>query len=247
MDFLVNQTLIIGDQSKFLIRHPRQLRQRIYILKRFKAIHKKVTCAHSNAELLHIADEILRTPLRGDIIECGVYKGGSTCKLSIVTKLTGKKLYACDSFKGLPKSSKMDEEHICINGTKEIYHEGDYSGTIDEVHQNLVNYGEPDVVELVPGWFQETLPRMSDKEFSLVFVDVDLYDSLTTCIENLWPSLQRGGKFFTHEAHHMFTIKAFTDKVFWKQKLGAAPPKFIGAGKGISRTKPCLGYLMKSK
>ena len=246
MNFLVNQILLIGEQLKFLIRHPSQLRQRIWILRKFKVIHKNVTCVHSEAELLHIADEILTIPLKGDIIECGVYKGGGTCKLSIIAKLTGKKLYACDSFKGLPKPSKIDEKHTQLNGTKRIYHEGDYLGTIDEVHQNLVRYGELGVVELVPGWFDETLPRIRGKKFSLVFIDVDLQGSIITCIENLWPSLQKGGKFFTHEAHHLLTIKAFTDKAFWKQKLGVTTPKFFGAGKGISKTKPCLGYLLKS-
>lgn len=245
MNFLLNFILKYFVYLAFLIKDFRQLHQRIYVLKRFRKIHRSLMCAHSEAELLRIADEILRNKVEGEIIEAGVYKGGSTCKLSIVAKLTGRTLYACDSFQGLPKPSYIDKVHLHYNETQEIYHKRDYLGTINEVKKNLENYGEPSVVKLIPGWFNATLPKLKNKKIALVFIDVDLHHSMLTCIENLWPPLQRGCKFFTHEAHHLLTIKAFSDKTWWKKRFGIDPPEFKGAGKGLSRIEPCLGYIQK--
>lgn len=221
----------------FIIKSPRQFYQRIYIVKRFRRIHRSVICAHSEAELLRIADEVLRNGIEGDIIEAGVYKGGSTCKLSIVAKLTGRQLYACDSFEGLPQPN--GEERTAG------YSQGDYEGTMDEVKRNVKDYGEPSAVQLIRGWFDITLPSMKNKKFALVFVDVDLYSSTVTCLKNLWPPLQNGCRFFTHEARQLSTIGAFSDKRFWQENFGINPPGFIGAGKGLSRLEPCLGYVEK--
>lgn len=229
-------------------RSPQQLRQRIEILRRFRTIHKSVHCAHSEDELLFIADEILRIPSDrgGDIIECGVYKGGSTCKLSVVAKLVGRRVIACDSFLGLPRPKDFDATHVHSNGIVEVYEEADYLGSLDEVYTNLSRFGEPSVVSLVPGWFHESLPRLRrDQKFVCIFLDVDLQESIVCCLQNLWPRLQVGCKLFTHEAHHELTVKVFSDEAFWRTNFGHDLPPFIGAGTGLGPTMPALGHVEK--
>ena len=248
IDFVLQRLLLPVDYFKFLVQQPQQFGKRLEILRKFRHIHKAVPCAHLEAEALYIADSILRIPLslRGDIIECGTYKGGGTCKLSIVAKLTGRRLFACDSFVGLPEPKPFDKIHVHCDGTRETYQRGDYSASVDEVCANLEKYGEPDVVTLVPGWFQETLPLLKQKRFVLVFIDVDLYESIICCIENLWPVLQKGCRFFTHEAQSMLTVKAFQDMEFWKVRMGMnTPPIFVGAKRGLGITKKFLGYIRK--
>jgi len=175
--------------------------RRYNILKRFRSIHKAIPSAHSETELLHIADEILKVPsnVKGDIIECGTWKVGSTCKLSIVAKMTGRKLIACNSFEGLPEPEEHDRVHIYSNGKIETYKKGDYAASIEEVEGNLHRLGEPESVELVKGWFHETLPKLRNRRAILVFIDVDLQESVKCCLENLWPVLVKGCKFFIHK------------------------------------------------
>lgn len=232
---------------RFLMKHPKQITRRYSILKRFRYIHKCLPCAHSEAELLHIADEILKVPssVEGDIIECGVWKGGSTCKLSIVAKMVGRKLVACDSFEGLPEPKDHDKVHVHSNDMIEAYKKGDYAASMEEVEANLRKFGEPEVVELVKGWFHETLPNLRNRRAILVFIDVDLQESIKCCLENLWPILVKGGKFFTHESQHILTVELLTDKNFWKNLGEGVPPKFIGALRGLGKLEPCLGYLQK--
>lgn len=214
---------------RFLLREPQQWRQRLEIIMRFRRIHKAIGCLCREGFLLFLADEILRISknVEGDIVECGVYKGGNTCKLSIVAKLVGRKLVACDSFQGLPKPKDFDASHVLQNGSVHRYEEGDYKGTIQEVRSNLDRFGEPKYVELVAGWFEHTLPSLRSRKFVFAFVDVDLYESIICCLENLYPSLQSGCKLFTDEARHMLTIKAFTDREWWRRRLGTEPPAYV--------------------
>ena len=224
-----------------------QLRQRSEIARRFRLIHRDMQCAHSEHELLFIANELLRIPadIEGDIIECGVYKGGSTCKLSVVAKLVGRRVLACDSFQGLPKPSDFDAVHVHCSGVEEFYNKGDYLGSLHEVRANLSRFGEPSAVDLIPGWFHESLPLLHHRKFVCIFLDVDLYESILCCLENLWPGLQPDCKLFVHEAHHELTVRAFADEVFWATKFGHPPLPFIGARTGLGPTMPCMGYVVK--
>jgi len=54
---------------------------------------------------LAMALKVLETPpgVAGDIVECGTWKGGCATNLSLVCKITGRKLRIYDSFEGLPE------------------------------------------------------------------------------------------------------------------------------------------------
>lgn len=154
---------------------------------------------------------------------------------------------------GLPKPREFDRVHIYLNRSgkprKETYNKGDYLGTLEEFKGNLEKFGEPDVVEIIPGWFQETLPKLRKMGRKLVFafIDVDLYDSIITCLENLYPMLQEGCKLYTHEAHHLLTVKTFLDITVWRKLGESNPPKLVGALRGLGISKSCLGYIQKPK
>lgn len=221
------------ERQRFRNRFPDQRKLRAEVLERYEVIGQAIPCLHREDEILLIADEILSIPdsLEGDIVECGVFKGGSTAKLSIVARLTGRKLVACDSFQGLPAPGE-DEGY---------FKQGDLLGTVDEVCDNIAKFGELDSVEIVPGWFHETLPGLRNRKFVLVFEDADLYQSVVCCIENLWPSLQPGCKMFTHELSHP-AIRAYSDQAWWMSRFGYKPPYLFRAG-----IKPSLAYIEKAR
>ena len=164
-----------------------------------------------------------------------MYRGGATCKLSILAKLMGRKLLACDSFSGLPMPGEDEKVH---------FKQGAYLGTLNEVRDNIACFGEPDSVEIIPGWFHETLSRLKDRKFIAIFEDADLYESVCCCIENLWPALQPGCKMFTHEVPYAPALKAYADQDFWLHKFGHPPPPLvpIGVKRGIGEN---LGYIQR--
>ena len=84
----------------------------------------------------------------------------------------------------------------------------------------------------MPGWFHETLPHETSP-VALAFVDVDLEDSLATCVKHLWPRLVPGGHLFTDEALDTSYISLFFSERWWKENLDTTPPGLIGGGTGL--------------
>jgi O-methyltransferase len=176
---------------------------------------------------LAMALKILETPpdVAGDVVECGSWKGGSAANLSLVCKITGRKLRIYDSFQGLPPAKADDREGS-------LYKPGDYAGTLDEVKENIRRYGAIECCEFVQGWFEDTLPALKTPVL-LAYMDVDLEDSLATCVKYLWPNIVDGGYLFTDECLKPSYISLFFSERWWKETLDTSPPGLIGGGTGL--------------
>ncbi|MBN2444113.1 MAG: class I SAM-dependent methyltransferase [Spirochaetales bacterium] len=206
-------------------------------LQSIKRIHQTIPCSHGYFEFLILYGIILTLPVKGPVIEFGCYKGGSSAKLSLLCKLTGRKLHIFDSFEGLPDPEMEDQKHHVIpwiDSRKEaIYKKGLYSGSLDEVKNNITKYGCIDVCSFVKGYFDETLPSFT-MEPACICMDVDYIKSAKTVLKYMWPQLKDKGILFTHEAGVIEYIKGITDNNWWEQELYQSPPLLFGAGYGIN-------------
>jgi hypothetical protein len=139
-------------------------------------------------EMLCIAHHlyVLRSHgLDGALVECGCFKGFSTCCLSHACAALGIRLEAFDSFSGLPPSP----DHY--------YEEGDFRGTLDEVRDNLRTLGRLEQVTFHPGFFADTVPAYEQPLLAL-WMDVDLMSSAADALV-LLPRLPVSSALFTHE------------------------------------------------
>lgn len=186
---------------------------------------------------LAMALKILETApdIPGDIIECGTYKGGSAANLSLVCRITGRKLRIFDSFEGLPSGDDGDRTAI-------HYQKGQFTGTLSEVKYNIEKYGVIECCEFIKGWFKETLPGINSPVL-LAWVDVDLEASLHTCVVNIWPSLIDGGYLFIDEAVGTGYTSLFYSETWWRKYLNSNPPGLIGAGTGLPLGQYYIGPL----
>lgn len=199
--------------------------------------------------------EILRYPpdLEGDVVECGVWKGGITVGLSIACKLANRRLWVCDSFQGLPEPMEADRRHQAImmslpsanqakrsgeefEGSVRVYRRGEYAGTQREVERNIAQWGEISVCRFVPGWFKDSLPQAFDRDQKFVFsvIDVDLFESMRDCLVHIWPRLQPGARLYTDDGGELDMAAIFFERQWWKDHFGEPPPGMIGAGFGIN-------------
>ena len=177
---------------------------------------------------LAMALKLFETPpdVAGDVIECGTFKGGSAANLSLVCRIVGRKLRIFDSFEGLPEGDPLDRE-------AKFYKRGDWAGTLDEVRSNISKYGAPECCEYVRGWFKDTLPHL-DRPVILAFVDVDLEESLDTCVRYIYPNLTAQGYIFIDEVTGTDYCALFYSERWWQENFQRTPPGLIGAGVGLA-------------
>jgi len=240
--------LMLRDELQRFVKRgktPEETARRKHILRRFAAIHSSVPCAHSPLQFAIIAEHLLALSVPGDMVQCGAFKGGSTAKLSVLAKLTNRRLYVCDSFEGLPQNAESSMKHVSLGDQADyVFGAGEYAGSLEEVRANVERAGEIEVCTFVKGWFSDTLKTL-DARPAFVFTDVDYVASARDCLAALWPRLAPGGVWFTHEAMFLTYVEGIMDPNWWMQTLHTAPPVLIGGGAGLSAAAPSLAYFRK--
>jgi len=122
--------------------------------------------------------------IRGDIAEVGVYQGGSARLLC--GELAGRSLYLFDTFEGLPRTNQMDSRF----GT------GQYAASHEKVQKYLSEFSN---VYIYRGLFPATARPITNKCFSFVHLDVDLYQPTRDALEFFYPRVNAGGMFLIHD------------------------------------------------
>lgn len=135
----------------------------------------------------------------GNYYEFGVYTGTTMLTLhralravSRTTRLVRPvKLYAFDSFKGLPRARSLYDQ-------TPFWKEGQYACSEQEFLRIVRSHGvDLDDVVCVPGYFEDSLtPQLAEslvrEKPSLITIDCDLYSSTVTVLEWLRPLLRHG-------------------------------------------------------
>jgi O-methyltransferase len=128
----------------------------------------------------------------GDYAEFGCWSGSSFWLAHLESRKHGHaaRLWAFDSFQGLPAAESARDEHP--NWAK-----GDMSMSVDEFHQACARDGVPrSAYEVVPGFYHDTLDRMAATDrpvnIALAFIDCDMYSSTRSVLGFLMPRLKHG-------------------------------------------------------
>jgi hypothetical protein len=141
-------------------------------------------------------------PIKGSIVECGVFKGFGVmawAKLSTMLEpenLT-RRIYGFDTFSGFPSVSEKDENPIETHARGSLY-----ANSYDELKELIVEYdrdrflGHLDKVKLIKGDVVQTIPKFildnSHLVVSLLFLDMDLYEPTKAAIEHFLPRMPKG-------------------------------------------------------
>ncbi len=173
-------------------------------------------CGISNLARNTVISDLLRSNLDvpGHIAEFGSWKGANViliAKLLQIFDPMGSKIVHCfESFEGLETYSDEDNEESKLE-------RGNYKGSFEELMDVISLYDLQDDVVIHKGWINDTLPEVLSKDesltFSLVYVDVDLYEPTKIIIESLHDRLAKNGLFIFDE---------------WNYKL------FQGEGKAVN-------------
>ena len=122
----------------------------------------------------------------GDILEVGVWRGGSGCLMARRAQLLQMpaSVYLCDTFAGVVKATAMDRH----------YSGGEHSDTSAELVRALASTLGLDNVRLLSGIFpDETGNQIAGNRFRLCHIDVDVYQSARATLDWVWPRMPAGG------------------------------------------------------
>lgn len=130
----------------------------------------------------------------GDIVECGVWKGGAIAGIGDVLG-SSRRYHLFDSFLGLPPAENIDGERA------KAFQEG----TADPSNLNNCvvepHYAE-DAMEqsaatdycIYKGWFEETIPDLdAPTGIAVLRLDADWYKSTSYCLNSLYGKVNEGG------------------------------------------------------
>jgi hypothetical protein len=150
---------------------------------------------------LNMVDRAIRTILKeeipGDLMETGVYKGGTCIFMAGMLKAMGditRRVYAADSFAGIPP---VDLESFPVD---EI-HKGAEKAVSNEISVEIVKeaFFQFDLLEsrvvFIQGWFKDTMPTLQvvNKKLSLLRMDGDLFASTWDVILHMYPLVSMNG------------------------------------------------------
>jgi O-methyltransferase len=157
-------------------------------------------------------ENVIADGVPGDLIETGVWKGGSTIFMRGVLRAYGetrRRVWVADSFEGLPPPNThaypedAGDIHFTIESLKI---------SLDQVKDNFAAYDLLDEqVVFLKGWFSDTLPAAPIDRLAVLRLDGDMYESTMVALKSLYPRLAVGGFVIVDDYCIASCRKAVTD------------------------------------
>ena len=140
----------------------------------------------------------------GSLIEIGVFKGGTGAIISKQAELNNinEKVYLCDTFNGVVKSSKYDPD----------YNNGEHKATKKVVKTLLQNMNIQNTVILEGIFPDDTGKQIQNLQFRFCHIDVDVYKSAKDIIDWIWPKMVIGG-IIVYDDYGFSTCKGIATQV----------------------------------
>lgn len=155
--------------------------------------------------LQECVETVLAEDIPGDLIECGVWRGGACILMRAVLAAYGdhtRCVWVADSFAGLPRPDPGKYE--ADKGLRTDLVAGILGVSEAEVKANFQRYGLlDDQVRTLPGWFKDTLPDAPIDRLAVLRIDGDLYESTIQALDALYPRLSPGGFCIIDDYHDL--------------------------------------------
>jgi hypothetical protein len=183
------------------------------------AVREYTMTSKESMKVLYDAINYLSTnSIEGDIVECGVWRGGSSM-VSALTLLNNKDinrtLYLYDTFEGM---NPPTDDDVSVSGeTAKDTWQGKFKcfADFDDVNTNILSTEYPkENIILVKGMVENTIPQVIPDKIALLRLDTDWYESTYHELVHLFPKLVKGG------------VLIIDDYGFWKGSRAAVDQYF---------------------
>jgi O-methyltransferase len=154
--------------------------------------------------LIQTVRYVARHQIPGDVVECGVWRGGSmqaVARALMAAGDTSRDLHLFDTYEGMPPPSEKDTRRRDERTAAELLAEESPEDSIvwavaslDDVQDGMSKVGYPsERVHFVKGKVEDTIPEHAPEQISILRLDTDWYESTKHELEHLYPRLSPGG------------------------------------------------------
>lgn len=187
----------------------RFLRRRGYLLVRTRAFNPKLRAEGTDwpafgysmigvARMDNIETcvrSVVADDIPGDLIETGVWRGGSTIFMRAILRqlgVTDRTVWVADSFEGLPEPTRAEDQ---ARGRAWDMSSNSYLAvSLEQVQAHFARFGLlDDQVRFLKGWFKDTLPGAPIERLAVLRLDGDMFEATMDALQSLYPRVSPGG------------------------------------------------------
>jgi O-methyltransferase len=199
--------------------------------------------------LYQAIDHIHTSGLKGDVVECGVWRGGSSmlAALALVERRdTDRTLYLYDTFAGMSEPTEKDRD-LADTSARTLLDVAPASADadvwaraeLDEVRRNLFSSGYPrERIKFIRGRVEDTIPETLPESIALLRLDTDWYESTFHELEHLFPRLVNYGVLIIDDYGHWKGAKEAVDEYFKKTGFSILLNRIDYTGRIGVKTEP---------
>jgi O-methyltransferase len=159
----------------------------------------------------------------GDLVECGVWKGGSVMMMAstlLGMGVSDRVIHLFDTYEGMTAPSEKDIDHAGnVMSKVGAENPGWLRAGIEEVRANVARTGYPLArLHFVKGDVLETIPVQAPERIALLRLDTDWYESTRHELEHLFPRLAPRGVLIIDDYGHYRGVRQAVDEYLACQK-----------------------------
>jgi len=180
--------------------------------------------------LIQAVRHVCAASIPGDIVECGVWRGGSMMAVARTLLECGdstRNLYLFDTFEGMSVPTSRD---VAIDGQTAdallgSQDKGDPKSvwcyaSLDDVKLAMLGTGyDGTSMHFVKGKVEDSIPNHSPESIAILRLDTDWYESTRHEMEHLFPRLVRGGVLIVDDYGHWSGCRQAIDEYLQERKV----------------------------
>ena len=181
--------------------------------------------------------------IEGDIVECGVWRGGTCMLMASQLKNLGqteRDIYLYDTYRGMSEPTTVDigfDGMDAIKVHKNLQRAG-YNkwaiATLPDVRANMQSVGyNSEKLHFVEGLVEDSIPRTRPEQIAILRLDTDWFESTYHEMQHLYPLLAPGGVLIVDDYGDWHGARKAVDQYLSENGIRILLNRVAGAAIGV--------------